>query len=161
MCGGCWKSGSNSGHVATDECVRGLRCEQLTNPRLRHDTLGFKPNRGELPLKKVAASWLLIVLLQGVVLAQTAGGSSTAEKPAPKITYILAGRLFDATSDSVRQNVVITVEGERIKSVASSATRELEVLNATERLYLPRVCPDAAFMLRARLLCECAFRTRD
>jgi imidazolonepropionase-like amidohydrolase len=73
-------------------------------------------------LKKLSASWLLIVLLQGVVLAQTAGGSSTAEKPAPKITFILAGRLFDATSDSVRQNVVITVEGERIKSVASSAT---------------------------------------
>ena len=40
-----------------------------------------------------------------------------AAKPAPAITYIRAGKLFDSTSDSYRENVVIVVEGERIKSV--------------------------------------------
>jgi imidazolonepropionase-like amidohydrolase len=38
-------------------------------------------------------------------------------KSAPKITYIRAGHLFDATSESLRENVVIVVEGDRIKSV--------------------------------------------
>lgn len=36
---------------------------------------------------------------------------------APKVTYIKAGRLLDGAGDSTRQNVVIVVEGERIKSV--------------------------------------------
>ena len=44
-----------------------------------------------------------------------------AQSPAatPKITYILAGRLFDATNDNVRETQVIVVEGERIKSVGT------------------------------------------
>ena len=45
-----------------------------------------------------------------------------AQKPAPKAVYIRAGRLFDATSDSVRENVVIVVLGERIQSVGPAAT---------------------------------------
>ena len=40
-----------------------------------------------------------------------------ASKPAPKTTYIRAGHLFDATSEHARDNVVIVVEGDRIKSV--------------------------------------------
>ena len=36
---------------------------------------------------------------------------------APKTTYIRAGRLFDATGDSARDNVIIVVEGERIREV--------------------------------------------
>ncbi|HZD92992.1 MAG TPA: amidohydrolase family protein, partial [Candidatus Sulfotelmatobacter sp.] len=43
------------------------------------------------------------------------------QKPAPKAVYIRAGRLFDATSDNVRENVVIVVLGERIQSVAPAA----------------------------------------
>jgi imidazolonepropionase-like amidohydrolase len=38
-------------------------------------------------------------------------------KPAPKTVYIRAGRLFDATSDNVRENVIIVVMGDRIQSV--------------------------------------------
>ncbi|HKF23096.1 MAG TPA: amidohydrolase family protein [Candidatus Angelobacter sp.] len=38
-------------------------------------------------------------------------------RPEPKTTYIRAGRLFDATSDRVRENAVIVVKGERIQSV--------------------------------------------
>ena len=37
---------------------------------------------------------------------------------APKTIYIHAGHIFDATSESLRDNVVIVVEGDRIKSVA-------------------------------------------
>ena len=56
------------------------------------------------------------VVSTAVVFAQqpaTAG----AGKPAPRITYIRAGRLFDAAGDKVRENVVIVVEDERIQSV--------------------------------------------
>ena len=59
------------------------------------------------------------LLVHGFVLAQTS--NQAAEKTAPKITYIIAGRLFDATSDTVRKNAVITIEGERIKSVTANA----------------------------------------
>ena len=48
-----------------------------------------------------------------------------AQAPAPKTTYILAGRLFDSTSDNVREGVVIVVEGERIKSVASAGSLKI------------------------------------
>jgi imidazolonepropionase-like amidohydrolase len=42
-------------------------------------------------------------------------------KPAPRITYIRAGRLFDATNENLRSNVVIVVEDERIQKVAPAA----------------------------------------
>ena len=48
--------------------------------------------------------------------------SQTPASPAPKTTYILAGRLFDATDDNVRESVVLVVEGERIKNVGSAAS---------------------------------------
>lgn len=44
-----------------------------------------------------------------------------AEKPAPKVTYIKAGRLFDGTGDAVREKMVIVVEGQRIQSVGAAA----------------------------------------
>ncbi len=71
------------------------------------------------------AGWVVAFLLvvgwgPGWGCAQTPGAGSA--KAAPKTTYILAGRLFDATSDTVRQNVVIVVEDERIKSVAPNAS---------------------------------------
>ena len=46
---------------------------------------------------------------------------SQATTPA-KTTYILAGRLFGATNESVRENQVVVIEGERIKTVASVAS---------------------------------------
>jgi imidazolonepropionase-like amidohydrolase len=58
----------------------------------------------------------VIALLAASCLAQQAA------PPAPKTTYIRAGRVFDATGDSVRQNVVIVVEGERIKAISAAAS---------------------------------------
>lgn len=46
-----------------------------------------------------------------------------ASKPSapPPIVYVKAGHLFDATSDNLRENVVLVVEGERISKVAPAA----------------------------------------
>ena len=48
-----------------------------------------------------------------------------AAKPAPLVSYIKAGKLFDSTSDSYRESVVIVVEGDRIKSIAPTAIAEI------------------------------------
>ena len=76
-------------------------------------------------MKKIAGALAVIFMLQGIVYSQTSGSGETTGKAAPKTTYILAGRLFDATSDTVRQNVVITVEGDRIKSIAPNSGGQL------------------------------------
>jgi imidazolonepropionase-like amidohydrolase len=49
-------------------------------------------------------------------LAQTAAAPGT-----PQTVYVKAGHLFDATSDSLRDNVVLVVEGERISRVGSAS----------------------------------------
>jgi imidazolonepropionase-like amidohydrolase len=67
---------------------------------------------------KTLAGLCLALILHTVSFAQNA---TQTPSPAPKTTYILAGRLFDATTDKIRENVLITVEGDRIKSVASGA----------------------------------------
>lgn len=45
--------------------------------------------------------------------------------PAPKTIYIRAGRLFDGTTDTVRENVVIVVVGERIKGVGDAKSTSI------------------------------------
>ena len=45
-----------------------------------------------------------------------------ANKPAPKITYIRAGRLFDGTGDKARENMVIVIQDDRIQSVAPAGS---------------------------------------
>jgi len=91
---------------------------KLTNPNSRPDTLALIQTQEKTPLKKLAGFCLIALFLHPLVFTQT---SARATPPAPKTTYILAGRLFDATSDTVRENIVITVEGERIKAVSSRA----------------------------------------
>jgi len=50
------------------------------------------------------------------------GMAQTAAKPtAPATVYVKAGHLFDATSDMLRENVVVVVTGERIAKVAPAA----------------------------------------
>jgi imidazolonepropionase-like amidohydrolase len=64
-----------------------------------------------------------------------------ASKPAPAITYIRAGRLFDSTSDSYRENVLIVVEGERIKSIDTAAQAQFpagaKVIDLSKATVLP------------------------
>ena len=48
-----------------------------------------------------------------------------AVKAVPAVAYIKAGKLFDSISDSYRENVVIVVEGERIKSVQGAGQTQI------------------------------------
>ena len=61
-------------------------------------------------MKKLPALFA-VVLFECVALGQTL---------TPKTTYILAGRLFDATSEKVRENAVITIAGDRIAAVSDA-----------------------------------------
>ena len=55
------------------------------------------------------------------LIASSPAQQPPAEKPAPKITYIKAGRLFDGTGDAAREKMAIVVEGDRIQSVGAAA----------------------------------------
>src|SRR5947209_4376302 len=61
--------------------------------------------------------------------------------PAPKITYIRAGRLFDGTGDNVRENMVIVVQDERIQSVAPASAAKIPVGAAVIDLSRATVLP--------------------
>src|SRR5258707_2725985 len=65
-------------------------------------------------MKRIAA--LILVLTAGLF----AMAQQPAKPPAPKIVYIRAGHLFDATGEAVRDNVVIVVRDDRIQSVAAA-----------------------------------------
>jgi imidazolonepropionase-like amidohydrolase len=58
------------------------------------------------------------------VFSAFAAGQTSAQTPAspapPPTVYVKAGHLFDATSDNLRENVVLVVEGERITKVAAA-----------------------------------------
>src|SRR5215469_10957251 len=62
----------------------------------------------------------LLFLFLGGAVAQQPGKPTPTPTPAAKTTYIRAGRVFDGTSDNVRQNVVIQVVNDRIQSVAAA-----------------------------------------
>jgi imidazolonepropionase-like amidohydrolase len=68
-------------------------------------------------MKRAIASVFVLFFLAASGLAQ----QPPAEKPAPKLTYIKAGRLFDGTGDAVREKMVIVVEGQRIQRVGAAA----------------------------------------
>ncbi|HEY7403752.1 MAG TPA: amidohydrolase family protein [Candidatus Angelobacter sp.] len=79
-----------------------------------------------------------ILLVLATILPAAA---QQAPKPAPKTVYIRAGRLFDATSDNVRENMVIVILGDRIQSVgpASAITIPLgaSVIDLSRATVLP------------------------
>jgi imidazolonepropionase-like amidohydrolase len=66
-------------------------------------------------MRRVVLTLLIVLSLIVPALAQQ------APKPAPKTVYIRAGRLFDATSDNIRENMVIVILGDRIQSVGPAA----------------------------------------
>lgn len=53
-----------------------------------------------------------------LLAAMSVPAQQAAKTPVPKTVYVRAGHLFDAMSDNVRDNMVITIVGERIQSVA-------------------------------------------
>jgi imidazolonepropionase-like amidohydrolase len=68
-------------------------------------------------MKRALTLVLCLLFAVSGLIAQT----KTEAQPAPKITYIRAGRLFDSTSETMKSNVVIVVEGERIQRVAPAS----------------------------------------
>jgi imidazolonepropionase-like amidohydrolase len=64
-----------------------------------------------------------------------------AQKPATKTIYIRAGRLFDATSDQLRENMVIVVAGDRIQNIgpasAISIPADASVVDLSHATVLP------------------------
>jgi imidazolonepropionase-like amidohydrolase len=65
---------------------------------------------------------MCLVVIAIFILVFIAVGQISSAAQTPKITYVLAGRLFDSTGDNLRETQVIVVEGERIKSVGSAAS---------------------------------------
>ena len=53
--------------------------------------------------------------------AEAAEPVPAAPAPGAKLTYVKAGKLFDGTGDGYRENVVVVIEGERIRDVAPAA----------------------------------------
>jgi imidazolonepropionase-like amidohydrolase len=69
---------------------------------------------------------------------RSAPADDTDSKPAapPPPVYIKAGHLFDATTDNLRDNIVLVIQGERISRVGSAA--EIQVPAGAEVIDLSR-----------------------
>lgn len=62
-----------------------------------------------------------VVALSATIFLQHSIAAQSAEPASAPTVYVKAGHLFDATSDSLRDNVILVVEGERIAKIGSSA----------------------------------------
>jgi imidazolonepropionase-like amidohydrolase len=82
-------------------------------------------------------------LALALILAAPLGASPArgADPASPKTLAVRAGRLFDGTGDSARSDVVIVVEGDRIKAVGPasevSAPDGAEVIDLSDATVLP------------------------
>ncbi len=85
-----------------------------------------------MKLRYLCAALLVVVTLCSAQQSQPA---------AQPLTYIRAGRLFDSTSDSYRENVVIVVEGERIQAVQPPGSAQIpngaKVIDLSKATVLP------------------------
>ena len=86
---------------------------------------------------RVACSCALFVPLVAFC-AQNAPAANPAAEPA---LYVKAGHLFDATSDNLRDNVVVEIEGERISRIGPAAEINIpagaEVVDLSHAWVLP------------------------
>jgi imidazolonepropionase-like amidohydrolase len=82
-------------------------------------------------LKRALAALMILPTLQWLAPAPATAGT----------TYIRAGRLFDGTGDSTRADVVVVVEGARIKAVGPAADVPIpagaEVIDLSDATVLP------------------------
>jgi imidazolonepropionase-like amidohydrolase len=95
--------------------------------------------------KTLAAILLALVLLVPFTSAQNiSDDQANAPRPVKLVpapskepTYIRCGALFDAKSDRLQQNVVIAVEGDRIKSVGAAPASGGNVIDLSDQTCLP------------------------
>ncbi len=71
-------------------------------------------------MKRTLGVVLSLFVIVHAIVGQTTANTNTDAKPVAKITYIRAGRLFDSTSDNVKPNMIIVVQGDRIKQVGTA-----------------------------------------
>ncbi len=82
--------------------------------------------KGRVACGVIAFSFLLV---SASLLGQAAAGT--------KVVALRCGSLFDGRGDAVRKNVVIVVDGEKIKEVATSAPAGAEVIDLSRETCLP------------------------
>jgi imidazolonepropionase-like amidohydrolase len=75
---------------------------------------------------------LLIAIL---ILASLAFAQNS--QPAPKTTYLRCGSLFDGKSDTPRKNVVIAIEGDKIRDVGAREASGSDVIDLSRETCLP------------------------
>ncbi len=82
---------------------------------------------------------ILLVTAWAAILARFSQQALAAEPP--RVVAIKAGRLFDGTGDAYRMNVMVLVEGDRIKAVGPAADVTIpggtEVIDLTNATVLP------------------------
>ncbi|MGB8259449.1 MAG: amidohydrolase family protein [Terracidiphilus sp.] len=64
---------------------------------------------------------LLVLALPLLAALPSMGQAASPAPAAPPVVYVRAGHLFDATGDTLRDNMVLVIEGERISRVAPAA----------------------------------------
>jgi imidazolonepropionase-like amidohydrolase len=86
----------------------------------------------------MAAITILIALLCGLVVSPAAGNAySPSQAAATKVVY--AGRVIDGTSNTVRTNVSIIIEGDRIREVRDgrATLQGAEVIDLSSSMVMP------------------------
>jgi imidazolonepropionase-like amidohydrolase len=81
-------------------------------------------------IRKVACGLLVLA----AALCSRAASAQSAE---PKIIALRCGALFDGRGDSLRKNVVVVVEGEKIKDIGSSPPAGAYVVDLSHETCLP------------------------
>src|SRR6516162_10268731 len=100
-----------------------------------------KPGVTLLKMRLVLATVMAAAMLCAAQQSSPPATQHAAAKPAPLVSYIKAGKLFDSTGDSYREDVVIVVEGERIKSIAPAAQTQIpagaKIIDLSKAAVLP------------------------
>ncbi len=112
--------------------------------QIRNFRFTFQARSGPLirviALRRMSIAILFLLTLAHFGLAQNAEARAADSRPL-KMSYLLVGRLFDATGDNIRENMVITIEGERIKDVASAGDVKIppgaNVIDLSQATVLP------------------------
>jgi imidazolonepropionase-like amidohydrolase len=86
---------------------------------------GLNGGSMEETMRRLALIEMLVLLFSGCVFAQTA-----------KPVALRCGSLFDGRSDALRKNVVVVIEGEKIKEIVPDAPADAEVIDLSRETCL-------------------------
>ena len=73
-------------------------------------------------------AWLVLLFCASLV------GQTAAET---RVVALRCGSLFDGRGDSLRSNVVVVIEGEKIREISGSAPGGAEVIDLSRETCLP------------------------